>query len=469
MKGLADIELVKWGEIAEQFQSFFPDIAVHLDRLLKKNTACFYRARYPFGAEIVTQGKLQVPYQGRLTSIDSEELPTTLFEHLNYTTTALPVCAVVKGFVESHINLPSHLIPLRILKPGTLFALNNIFQLERSSHIVDRAYTYTSGARSLLILPKVSHEQYNERLARAYTIDPAVLCPKTFFDQWSLFKELVNAPEFQTDWESEIIIFTKEVFDLIQEDVGIKFAFLSRLWTHSIFSQNQVMYDLVWSIFAENLKNSLKNTPFVIETVKHIIKLAMSETPGYIPACSDVQGPVQGLMDIFLNVYRIRYYLPIFMELSYYNKHDPIYYSLQKHTFLCHIPQKANANRTIDELLAIKELLESFKTQVLENAFPISLGNTILYKTLEEVEFEFFHPQGGDGLNSDVDMIVADDPRFMHPFSASNIDKDLVFPRHSLFFNGCIRIRPPKKEAPKPLMKEFLKAPGGHFRLDEDK
>ena len=399
------------------------------------------------------------------------ELPDVIRQNLSYTHSSLPICMVTRGCLETHIDLPSHLIPTRILKPGSFFALNPFFHLDRVSHTVEEAYTYTAGSRSLLILPKISHEQYNERLTRAYTIDPQFLCPKTFFDQWPLFKELSGAPQFKTNWDTELIICTKEFFELVEANDTLRNLFLTRTWTQTLFTQNQMIYELNWSIFSEELTASLKNTPFVVETVKHVIKLAMAETPGYAPSTTETQGPIQELMDIFLNVYRIRYYLPIFMELGYYNKHDPIYYSLQKHTFLCHIPQKTNANRTIDELLAVKRLLYSFREQVLENKFPISLENTILYKTLKEVEFDFFHPQGTEELNTNIDNIAEEDLRFMSFFKSGNVDKDLVFPKHSLFFNGCIRIRPAKREEGetyvKPSMKDFLSPKGGLFRLDD--
>ena len=470
MTQIHDIETVKWGDISTQFRALFPDLVDHFDRILKKTSPCFYRARYPFGEEIVTRGKLRVPFKGAIHDIDSEALPQSIQTDLNYVSNALPICAVIKGIVESHITLPNHVIPLRILKPGSLFSLTSLLQAEHISHRIDYAYTFTSGTRSLLILPKISHEQYNERLARVYGINPDYLCPKTFFDQWPLLKALTASPEFQTVWETEVIIFTKELYDLIQKDPTLKLLFLTRLFHTNAFAQNQIMYDLVWSIFSENLKNSVKNTPFVVETVKHLIKLAMSEVPGYSPACSDTEGPVRELMDIFLNTYRIRYYLPTLMELTYYNKHDPIYYSLQKHTFLHHIPTKSNANRTIDEMVTIKSLIESFKKQVLDNKFPISLKNTLLFKTLQEVEFEFYHPQGPKALRTDITSIAADDTRFGYPFESQKSEKNLGFPKHSLFFNGCVRIRPSsKKPIRRASMKDFLTPTGAHFRLDEDK
>ncbi|MCX7122329.1 MAG: hypothetical protein NTV32_01395 [Gammaproteobacteria bacterium] len=448
----SDIEILKWADVEAQFQKLLPHFSPLFESIFKNTSVSFYRVRYTFGTKVILNGHLSLP----------DILNSELENHIQ-----LPLALVTEGILEADINLPSHLIPLSILKPGSFFNLNSLFQPLIPSHYVRNAYTYTAGSRSLLILPKISHEQYNERLMRSFSINPDMLCPKTFLDQWPLFKELINAPEFKSNWHTEIIIFSKEALALIQSNPGLQVALLKQEHQKTDFQNNQLMYDLVWSIFSENLSNSIKNGPFIVETVKHLIKLAMAEIPGYIPATNSLQAPLPELIDVFLNVYRIRYYLPIFMELDYFNHQDPIYYSLQKHTFLCHIPQKNNANRTIDELTAIKELILSFTEQVLENKLPISLENTLLHKTLQEVEFDFFHPQGGEQLNTDIESIAEEDPRFTQLTDKISSDKSVVFPKHSLFFNGCIRIRPIRRE-PKVTMKNFLSS-AGPFRLDDDK
>ena len=440
------------GHIETPFRKLHPELSSLFDLVFKDKAVPLYRVRYHFGAEVIRNGQLALPQ-----TLDQE-----LHQHA-----FPPLTLIMGGVLEADIDLPSHLIPLSTLKPGSFFNLNSVFQHDLHSHYVRDAYTYTAGSRSLVILPKISHEQYNDRLLRAYSINPAVLCPKTFLEQWALFKELVNAPEFHSTWQAELIIFSKEAIELIQKDPAIQAALLKQERQDTDFHSNQLMYDLVWSIFSDTLSNGIKNGPFIVETVKHLIKLAMAEIPGYIPAASSLQAPMPELIDVFLNVYRIRYYLPIFMELDYFNHQDPIYYSLQKHTFLCHIPQKNNANRTIDELNAIRALLLSFTEHVLENKLPISLENTLLYKTLQEVEFDFFHPQGGEQLNTNIESIPEDDPRFTALTQDIALDKSVVFPKHSLFFNGCIRIRPVRNE-PKVSMKSFLSS-AGPFRLDDDK
>ena len=460
-----NFELVTAENIKEELRLLFPDIYELLLQHAVDFKYPFIKLRYRYGDTVIDRGNLKLLYQGKAYAHNDPTLPQDIYKLLEYPHGGIPMMGVLKGTLECFVDLPSHLVPLRILKPGVIFAIYNLFYTEQKTHIVNLAYSYTAGSRSLLALTKIGHEQYNERLSRNYTIDREYLRPKTFSKHWALFRELAQAPEFNHPWEAELLVFTRPFFEALKHNEALQYRLISRLTQYNQFSQNQLMYDLIWSIFVDKLKASVKNTPFVIETVKHIIKLAMGEVPGFMPVQNNEQAPVTGLYDVFVNTYRIRYFIPVFMELNYYNKTDPVYYSLQKHTFLYHIPQRSNANRTIYELTEIRNLIYSFKEQVLENKFPISLENTVLYQTLQEVEFEFYHSKAKKPpIVTDIDRIVQEDPRFLSISRDTEATEKLSFPKNSLFFNGCIRIQPQKKSV-KPSIKDMLTL--GNFRLDD--
>jgi len=450
------MEIVLWPEIREKILALSPDVGQIIEQYAGNERLKFVRARFPYGTDIEKIDSLWFTVDGKSVNFKSDGISNDIKQLLDYPWSGIPVSIMTHNTIESFIRLPSHIIPLRVITPGTIFSLNSIFDSNQTSHIMHNAHSSTSGARSLLLLPKISHGQYNERLAKAYHIDSQYLCPKTFTEQWDLFNAIANSSDFDSEWYSEIIIFSKEAIDLLSTHPDLKYSLFKRAWDYTAFARNQAMYDLVWSIFTENLPPSIRNTPFIIEVVKHLIKLSMREAPGFAPALDDSVGPIRALTDVFLNVYRIRYYLPIFMRPQHYDGVNPIYYSLHKHTFFHPIPQRSNANRTIDEMIIIKKLILDFKEQVLENKFPFPLNDTILYNTMNSVEFEFFHPQGGDGLSRDISSIPKEDPRFTKLVNELVIEKDLEFPDHSIFFNGCIRIRPLRREVQKPTMKDFL-------------
>ena len=241
----------------------------------------------------------------------------------------------------------------------------------------------------------------------------------------------------------------KDFVQGINDRTSLKEILLSYAWNASSFYRHNALYDLVFSTFVEDsLPLSAKNSAPVIETVKHILKLALKQVPGYAPCTSEVAAPVTGFTKAILDVYRIRYFWPLFMQLANFDGNKPIYYSLQKHTFLHTIPQKnASNNKTIQELVVIKEIIDLFREKVLSHQLPISLKSTALYKMLKEVEFDFYHPhaQEGHGISSDIASLALDDTRFNKVVSKFPNTKNYQFPVKSIFFNGCIRVRPVNK------------------------
>ncbi len=72
------------------------------------------------------------------------------------------------------------------------------------------------------------------------------------------------------------------------------------------------------------------------------------------------------------------------------------------------------------------------------------MKNSFLYKTLQQTEFDFFHPEGSNeesGIFNDIKKMINEDTRYIQN-NAEFEKKHLTFPEHTLFFNGCIRIRP---------------------------
>lgn len=458
------VEITRWKHVKDDILPLNPQMERKVGQLASKlNDLEVLIARYPFGANIERNGKFSVLLDGKMTECKKHIVPREVSDLLDYPWKTMPLSMVSKGSFEMFINIPSHVIPLHLYEPGEMMALFGMYDQDKYSHLVRQAYSTTAGARSLVTLPKISHGLYNQRLSKKFAIFEH-LSPKTLGQQWDLFRELCHSPILPSPWQAELIVFSHDFVDVLRKTPEIENEILSKMIEITNFSRSQAMYDLLWSLFTDEYSLVSRNTPFIIETCKHLIKLAMSEAPGYAPATDDIPGPIVELTDIFLNVYKLRYYLPIFMRPSTYNGQSPVYYTLHKHTFLHSIPQKNAANRTIDELTKIKEIITAFKSFVLEDKFPFSVADTNLYDTFRSVDIDFFHPQGSDELNTDIMSIVHEDDRFMKIVERFNINKELSFPDHSVFFNGCIRIRPtaepetiePEEIRPKATMKDFL-------------
>ena len=456
------LEIVAWHEVKEQVNKLNPDIAEEIDALPVENikNMPLVRARYPFGAAIESKDDLWVYYKDQPMKIQDERITADIRDLLDYPWKGIPVGMLTHNTIEWYVDLPSHMVPVRLVKPGTIFSLYSLFD-PAINHVMHGAYSSTAGCRSLLMLPKISHQQYNDRLSKAFNIHEH-LCPKTLPQQWYLFKEISDSEQFDEDWYCEMLFFPRQMLEHLRRRMKFRDSLMKRIWEFTSFSRNAAMYDLLWAIFTEKLPNSIRNTPFIIETAKHVVKMAMRQVPCYKPATSDLTAPIRKLTEAFLNIYRIRYYLPIFMQPEMYNGRYPVYYSLHKHTFFHPIPERSNANRTISEMSTIKQLVLDFTERVLNQQFPMSLDDTVLYQTLKEVHFEFFHPQGGSNLNNNIDQIPQEDKRFMSIVNELKIEKDLVFPDHSIFFNGCIRVMPNENAETRPSMKDFISMMATH-------
>ena len=453
------LDIVHWRDIKDKMFRLNADIAQEIDALPNAESAelasmPFVRARLPFGAAIEKKSRFWCYYKNKPMPFDSDVIPAKFKALLDYPWKGIPVGMVMHNTLEWYVDLPSHTIPIKTIKPGTMMSLYSIFE-PAVSHVMYGGYSSAAGCRSLLMLPKVSHKQYNERLAKAFEIHE-YLCPKNLSEQWGLFQEICTSKNFDDPWYCEIILFSRQLLEHLRNRFHFRHKLMSQIWDFSAFSRNYVMYDLLWNEFAQTLPKSTRNTPFILETAKHVIKAAMRVVPCYAPATNNLVAPIHSLTKAFLDVYRIRYYLPIFMQPEMYNGRAPVYYSLHKHTFFHPIPDRTNANRTINEMTTIQQLVTDFAEAVNNNAFNIDLTDTVLYQTLQEVSFDFFHPQGGSTLRTDIDSIPKDDKRFMKIINEFNIQKELSFPDHSIFFNGCIRIQPKERTAPKPSMNDFL-------------
>lgn len=458
------IEITKWKNVKNEISPLGPKVEQQVNQYDGAlDNELVIRARYPFGSAIEKNGQFNLFLDNKLVAYKSNTVPAEIGQLLNYRWKAMPLTMVAHGSIEMFVDLPSHIIPLHLYRPGEMLALYGLYDQGRHSNLVRQAYCCSAGARSLLTLPKISHGLYNQRLGRRFAISEH-LCPKSFEQQWHLFHELCHSPILPSHWYSELILFSAGFVETMKSNLELENQILQKMLELTTFSRSQAMYDLLWSIFIEKYSLAIRSTPSILETAKHLIKLAMGEAPGYAPAIDDVSGPIEELIDIYLNVYKIRYYLPVFMCPYKFIGTHPVYYSLHRHTFFHSIPEKTSASRTIDELKKIREVIMSFKSHVLEDKFPFPVTDTTIYKTLKSIEFDFFHPQGDDGLQTDIGSLMTEDPRFNTLVKKAKADRGLTLPDHSVFFNGCIRIRPAKmtehhdNSIPRPQasMKDFL-------------
>ena len=437
------IEILTWSDISKIIAKLNPRLWQLLDEVKGVNNFHVIRATYSFGEDIVDKGNLIFNLNGKPLSWKSNALPKEIKKLLNYHWEAAPFGILVTNSIEFYINHHNNVLPFRLLQPGKTFGLLSIFNDPDFSYFITNLYSTKAGCRSLFMLPKITHELSSNKLTKKYGVTNH-LNPKELSEHWQLFNEITQSPAFTTNWKAEIILFSHEFIANNIQTQQLRHGLLSSLWREVGFRVNEKTYNFVWSIFFDTLPLTLKNDTFIIQTVKHLILMAIGEAPGFVPEDSNLSGPITELTEVFLKDYRIRYHLPVFMRLNHYDGQQPIYYSLYKSTFIYEAPERNGPKQTINDLIKIRSLLYSFMDYILKDNFGHSLKDTAFYKALSKIEFDFFHPDGKGMIENDIEQLVKEDPRFINlPYKGFS-EYNLTFPVHSVFFRGCVRIRPKK-------------------------
>lgn len=444
---MASMQIKTWRDVREQVIALNPEIGHTIDDIEGVERFKVLQARYHFGQELVDHGQFYLPFQGKLHQHHDPVLPQQVRDMLAYQWQVMPFGMMMRNTVETFIELPTHIIPFRLYYPGRLFSLLTIFEEAEQSPVLAKSFSTVAGCRSLITLPQIAHSQYQDRVTKRLNLSDKYM-PKQFSDQWRFFKAVSDARQAQHDWSCDLIFFGREFIEAIEKTPTLKNKLLMSIWRGTAFARHQYIYDLVWSAFIEeNLSLATRNSLSVMETVRYLLRVILNASPAYVPSTQDAAGPIDSLTKVLVDIYRIRYYLPVFMQLQHYDGQQPLYYSLQKPTFMHAIPtNRQSTKQTINDLKQVKQTLDMFKAQVLEDALPISVKNTLLYARLQNVNFDYYHPKADDGIITDVPSLLQQDPRFhevQHHYRHYN---KLALPDTSLFFHGCIKVSPQKTD-----------------------
>ena len=442
------LEICQWKEIADTLYLKSPLLVEALDQLSGVRHFSCVLASYPFGAKVIERGKFHLYKSGREFAFGSAHVPAEIKNLLDYQWQSMPLGVVMEGSFESHSQYGNAVIPYRLKRLGQIFSLLTVFD---NPHLIAKLWTEVAGCRSMLVLPKITQQSSLDALKDIYNVEISSDESKDFSKQWDLFRALNASSAFENPWHAKLILFSKEFLAELMKNTGVREYLLHELWRSSSFALNLRSYEFLWSVYLTQLHEqgglsaSLLQSPFIIETAKHLVKIALRAMPGYAPAVNDEAGPVSALMKVFIEDYKIRFRLPTLMVIDHYDGVAPIYYTLAHHIFVHAHPSPKNYNReTVTDLTCIREVLLGFMDFVKNSGSGHDLSNTLLDEELSKVEFCFYHPKGKQSIKNNIDELCAEDPRFHWTPHGLNSCKTLESASGSNFFNGCIRIRPKK-------------------------
>src|SRR3990167_137750 len=434
------LEELTWRDVREELQPLNPEFVQVVDELSPGDECVLFKAKYPYGSEILKQGKFYLPGQeGTLIALDDPNLDRRFQALLSYNLNSNPVSFLLKNSTELFSAQADRTLPLGgLTTPGNLFGLFRILTRGRISHQPKFTWEMTAGARSIFMLPKVSERESFKRLKREFNL--SIDKPKELNEHWTIFKEIANHPNFGYSWSTDILFFSKPWFEHLDDRSWEHFNyFLYRYtWDRSDYWRNQFVWNLIFSIIQK--ESTVRPNSFIADTVKCLFSIAVGNAPGFAPALDNFAAPIEGLQKAYCNVYGLKNYLPVIMQPQSFKinseKVRPVYYSLQFPTAIEFGPKSSKHTSLLTDLYDLKQLFDKHLEVLKSNIFNIE--ETPLYRAIDQVAFDFIHTNMGAYEEIlDSQLIAKEDDSFLNTFIK---EKEAVFPAAAAFLKGCVRI-----------------------------
>lgn len=436
----------QWSHIRQRVRAVEPVVAEMIDSLNPDKKFPLFLAYYPYGGLIGdTESPLLPAINGGFYRILDQHAPKEITTHLAYGHANAPLGMILEKNFETFIDLPDEgiTIPWEILSPGIFFPLNKILSNPKSQRVYpsNKVLTAVSGARSTFMLPNIGSATQHNNLKRDYRIETATT--KLPYEHWQLFKEIVNSPIINCDWRSCLIYFSENWINKIHGDktwLPLKAYLHQKAWERSEYLRSHMYYEAGFSVIQK--KRNLKPDPYLADTARHLIAIALGEAPGYVPACSDDFLPVSVLQKVFIQSYGMKKYYPtIIQPTRFVFEKDilPVYYSSQVPSTHVFSPRARKISSTLSEMRELEYIMKCFLEELkCKNGV---CSDTVLHQIAQQVEFKYFHNEHDKHqvIQSSKNLIESD-PRFTFlSIKLAGCDQ-FEFSSDAKFLRGCVRI-----------------------------
>lgn len=430
-----------WPEVRDKVAKLDPNFARLVDELNPDKTFPVYLAYYPYGALISDTESPYIPTSKGVQRLTSPNVDGDVMKHLGYGKDSLPMGMVLEKELEYFIELKEAgiTIPWLIYKPGAFFPFSTILgQNSRRSYAPNSVLITTAGVRSTFMLPNIGCISNHINLQRDFNVKKPA--PKSLYDHWHVFKEIVNSRSIKSDWRCCVVFFSEKWLKKLYTDkswLSLKSYLLELAWHRFEYDRNRIYYDIAFSVMQK--KRNLKPNPYLADTARHLFSIALGCAPGYAPALNEESLPVNALQTAFLESYNLKRYIPTIMRAANYNFENdklPIYYSLQHPSTYMFSPKSRKASSTLFEMRELNHIMQIFSEELSnENAI---CSDTILNKVAKSVKFSYFHNElDGHKIIYPTTEITARDASF-HP--GPNWPTNAIFAEDAKFLRGCISI-----------------------------
>jgi len=298
-----------------------------------------------------------------------------------------------------------------------------------------------SGCRSVFMLPNIGSMTQHVHLQSDYNVQspPA----KSLYDHWQIFKEIVDSEINPSDWRSCMIFFSEEWVDKIHNDnawIKLKLYIQDLAWEHFEYNRSHTYYDIIFSLMQK--KNNLKPNPYLVDTARHLIAVALGEAPGYAPAENEDILPLHDITNAFIHSYGLKKYLAHIMspmQFTFEVSSSPVYYSLQYPSTFGFSPKARKVFSTIFEMRELAHIMKIFMFEL--GRSDGICQDTILRVMANKIVMHYFHNASDRHkvVNSTA-MLPEFDVRFGVPSNSYGAGSSAKFAVDGPFLRGCIGI-----------------------------
>lgn len=437
------IEELAWDKAEKLIGNCTNELINIIKEIDPKKELTFIKVRYPFGSIMIHDDVLHLPFEDETNSVSTIPITdprtaTVWKEKLGYR--SIPMGMIIKNSVEIYREINDRVFSVALSGPSTGIEIGIVEVFGTTA-----AYTVSSGARSLYMVPRITKLAAYKKLRREFGITAHP--PKHAIDHWRIFKELYNSEQFGEKWECEVLFLSNKWNNNINKDekkwIKFKSYIQQKAWEHSELGRRKVMMDVVWQIVSGVLTTQgIKPDPYVVDTLRHIIFISLGGISGSRPVNGDdFAGPLNRIQSIYTDIYGIDQIPTIMRPHSFsLSENKPVYYSMQIPMMLSSTPNFRNMSSMIEDM---RELINVKNHVFGQNYGNLKIDNTRFNDLLDQIKLEYYHGEMyayGKEIRPTHEM-PATDPEFLYMPTSPG---DRKFADNGAFVRGCIKIS--KKE-----------------------
>jgi hypothetical protein len=433
-----ELKAYTWVQIRIILSALHPQLVEIIDELSLSDDYLFFVAEYPFGTDIIKNGKVYFATEGDTIAINDPRLPKIVTDNLGYDIyTGNPFGFVMDKSCEFYsTTIDQRIISQSIAYPGSMLGVVGILNDGISTNTPVFPHNLRSGMKSIFTLASITEAAGIEKLEKY--LNTLLNKPNGLQDHGDFLAKIIKA--YKSLWRSKILFCSNKFINMLKQK-DKSFAQVKEYLTDTHRTKYKIWHRdiIIWNDYFSHVEQKKRlydgYTPY-LSTIKHMYTIAGNGSTGLIPTNDEAYAPIAEIKKILIEGYGLlerANHSPIMMVPAYIQDPgagDTVYYSSKYPTQPSCVPETKGKSilYNIDMLQQVNEI---YKSVIGKTDIKIKLPS--LYDAMFGHDFEPYHPDPGTHNNIKGSILLAnEDKRFC-------LDKG-CFAEHSQFLLGCFKI-----------------------------